>query len=91
MRSADQILADLTEVMRRAFPDRDHADPVDGHTRAFADLGMASIDLVVLAVERGSGRVVGGDPSRPTESTELWTFRRDRGGPWLLSAIQQGR
>ena len=44
-----------------------------------------------VTVERGSGRVVGGDPSRPTESTELWTFRRDRGGPWLLSAIQQGR
>ncbi|WP_237476962.1 Tim44 domain-containing protein [Lichenibacterium dinghuense] len=44
-----------------------------------------------VTVERASGRVVGGDPSRPTESTELWTFRRDRGGPWLLSAIQQSR
>ncbi len=44
-----------------------------------------------VTVERAGGRVVGGDPSRPTESTELWTFRRDRGGPWLLSAIQQGR
>lgn len=44
-----------------------------------------------VTVERGSGRVVGGDPSRPTESTELWTFRRDRGGPWLLSAVQQAR
>ncbi len=44
-----------------------------------------------VTVERGSGRVVGGDPARPTESTEVWTFRRERGGPWLLSAIQQGR
>ena len=44
-----------------------------------------------VTVERGSGRVVAGDPSRPSESTELWTFRRDRGGPWLLSAIQQTR
>jgi predicted lipid-binding transport protein (Tim44 family) len=44
-----------------------------------------------VTVERATGRVVAGDPTRPTESTELWTFRRDRGGPWLLSAIQQGR
>jgi predicted lipid-binding transport protein (Tim44 family) len=25
----------------------------------------------------------------PQENTELWTFRRARGGQWLLSAIQQ--
>ena len=38
-------------------------------------------------VERASGRVVeGGEPS---EVTELWTFRRARGGNWVLSAIQQ--
>jgi predicted lipid-binding transport protein (Tim44 family) len=40
-------------------------------------------------VERASGRVVEGDPANPTEATELWTFRRDRGGAWLLAAIQQ--
>lgn len=38
-------------------------------------------------VERESGRVVEGDA--PQEVTELWTFRRPRGGRWLLSAIQQ--
>jgi predicted lipid-binding transport protein (Tim44 family) len=38
-------------------------------------------------VERSSGRVVDGGPQ---EVTELWTFRRARGGAWLLSAIQQG-
>ena len=42
-----------------------------------------------VMVERASGRVVDGDPARPIEATELWTFRRDRGGPWALSAIQQ--
>lgn len=47
--------------------------------------------LLDATVERASGRVVAGDPSRPTETTELWTFRRDRNGPWLLSAIQQSR
>jgi predicted lipid-binding transport protein (Tim44 family) len=37
-------------------------------------------------VERASGRVVEGGPQ---EVTEVWTFRRARGGSWLLSAIQQ--
>ena len=40
-------------------------------------------------VEKATGRVVSGDPTRPTEATEIWTFRRDGGGPWKLSAIQQ--
>ena len=33
--------------------------------------------------------VVGGDPRVPAEVEELWTFVRQRGGEWLLSAIQQ--
>ncbi len=45
--------------------------------------------LIDQTIERMSGRVVEGDPVRPTEATELWTFRRGPGGPWLLSAIQQ--
>ena len=45
--------------------------------------------LVDQTMERASGRVVEGDPVRPTETTELWTFRRAAGGSWLLSAIQQ--
>jgi predicted lipid-binding transport protein (Tim44 family) len=42
-----------------------------------------------LMMERASNRIVSGDPSRPSEVTELWTFRRDDRGPWRLSAIQQ--
>jgi predicted lipid-binding transport protein (Tim44 family) len=45
--------------------------------------------LIDQTIERTSGRVVEGDPIRPTEATELWTFRRAPGGPWSLSAIQQ--
>jgi predicted lipid-binding transport protein (Tim44 family) len=37
-------------------------------------------------VDRASGRVVEGGPD---EATEVWTFRRVHGGPWMLSAIQQ--
>ncbi len=33
-----------------------------------------------------SGRVLEGGPD---EATEVWTFRRDHGGKWLVSAVQQ--
>nr|WP_321983649.1 TIM44-like domain-containing protein [uncultured Lichenicoccus sp.] len=38
-----------------------------------------------------SGRVVDGSPNERIVANEFWTFARQRGGPWLLSAIQQGR
>lgn len=42
-----------------------------------------------VMVDRASGRVVEGDPNKVEEATELWTFRRDQGGAWKISAIQQ--
>jgi predicted lipid-binding transport protein (Tim44 family) len=39
--------------------------------------------------DRATGRVISGDAERPVEATELWTFRRDGGADWELSAIQQ--
>jgi predicted lipid-binding transport protein (Tim44 family) len=48
--------------------------------------------LIDTMVDRTTGKVVSGDPSASTETTELWTFQRPRGtGPdaWMLSAIQQ--
>lgn len=44
--------------------------------------------LTDKTVDRASGRVVEGS-DMPEEATELWTFRRERGGDWTLSAIQQ--
>jgi len=35
------------------------------------------------------GWLAEGDPQHPSETQELWTFARSRGGHWLLSAIQQ--
>ncbi len=40
--------------------------------------------------ELATGRVVEGDPRVPVEAVEIWTFSRDRGGPWRVSAIQGG-
>jgi predicted lipid-binding transport protein (Tim44 family) len=45
--------------------------------------------LVNAMVERATGRTVEGDPDRAEEVTEIWTFRREPGGRWMLSAIQQ--
>lgn len=45
--------------------------------------------IVDVMVDRANGRVVGGEAGRPTEATELWTFRRDGGAAWVLSGIQQ--
>jgi predicted lipid-binding transport protein (Tim44 family) len=44
--------------------------------------------MIDVTRDKATGRVLDGDPEKPTEATELWTFRRDRGGPWVLSAIQ---
>ena len=38
--------------------------------------------------DRRTGQIVEGDPTQPTEATEIWTFRRDRAGPWQVAAIQ---
>jgi acyl carrier protein len=55
--TAETILHDLAAVVGATFPDRDFP-PVDLDSRAFADLGLASIDLVVLAerLEQHYGR-----------------------------------
>lgn len=48
--------------------------------------------LTDVFVDKASGKVVSGDPAQPTQSTEVWTFRRPAGAgtdAWKLSAIQQ--
>ncbi len=39
--------------------------------------------------DRATNALVDGDPANPVTVTEIWTFRRMRGGDWLVSAIQQ--
>ena len=48
--------------------------------------------LIDLTLDRTTGRVIDGDPQKPVEATEIWTFLRSAGrGPdaWQVSAIQQ--
>ncbi len=48
--------------------------------------------LVDVFEDRDTGKIVSGDPAQPSQSTEIWTFRRPAGSGalgWTLSAIQQ--
>jgi acyl carrier protein len=49
MRPTDAVLTELAEVVLRTFPDRDFPEPVELTTCVFRDLGLASIEVVVLA------------------------------------------
>ena len=53
----------------------------------FASVAMR-FSLIDKTVDRASGRLVEGS-EQPSEVTEVWTFLRERGGNWELSAIQQ--
>jgi acyl carrier protein len=59
VRTREQILADLA-AMVRDFNGREYSGEVGPHTLFFGDLGMVSIDAVVLAetVERFYGRKI---------------------------------
>lgn len=67
--------ADIAEGWREG--DRDYAT---------AALQYSSIDVTR---NRATDEIVEGDANEPTEATELWTFVRQKGGNWQLSAIQQ--
>jgi len=69
------LQADIAESWRE--DDRDYAT---------AALRYESRDVTR---ERASGKIVEGDEDHPTETTELWTFMRENGSNWKLSAIQQ--
>ena len=54
-------------------------------------LRWSAVDYTVRVDRRPTDPdfVVEGDPQRPVEAAEVWSFRRSQGGRWLLSAIQQ--
>lgn len=74
VRDVHLVSADIAEAWREG--DTDYA------TAAF---GYESVDVMR---DRATGEIVEGE-DRLTESTELWTFVRPRGGDWKLSAIQE--
>ena len=57
-----------------------------GTDYATARLRWSALDYTVNAT---TGEVVEGDKSKPVEIEEVWTFARQSGDAWRLSAIQQ--
>ena len=55
----------------------------------YATIAMRFESIDVMR-DRNTRAVIEGDPSRPSETTEHWTFVRQDGAPWKLSAIQDG-
>ncbi|SCZ09028.1 Predicted lipid-binding transport protein, Tim44 family [Microvirga guangxiensis] len=56
-------------------------------TAEYATVAMR-FSVIDVLTDKATGRVVEGDASTPQEATELWTFRRDQGSSWKISAIQ---
>lgn len=56
--------------------------------RDFATVAMR-MSLVDWTRDVNTGAITEGNPNARTEQTEIWTFVRVQGGPWVLSAIQQ--
>lgn len=88
---------DLTANARRGVADRvsdvkllqgDLSEAWREGTTDYATVSMR-FSLINALYDRQSGRVVEGDPKVPQEVREFWTFRRERGGDWKLSGIQQ--
>jgi predicted lipid-binding transport protein (Tim44 family) len=79
---------DVTDV-RLLQGDVSEAWREDARDYATVAMRYSSVDVMR---DRSTGQLVEGD-ERPTETTELWTFVRDRAGPWgagwKLSAIQE--
>jgi predicted lipid-binding transport protein (Tim44 family) len=67
----------------------EQGDLSEGWREGDADYATVAMRFALTdsMVERASGRTVEGGTA--SEVTELWTFRRARGGGWMLSAIQQ--
>lgn len=93
---AGHFADDLAENARKGLIDRvtdvkllqgDLAEAWREGEFEYATVAMR-FSLINTLTERATGRVVEGHASIAQEATELWTFVRQRGGDWKLSAIQ---
>jgi predicted lipid-binding transport protein (Tim44 family) len=77
----------VNEVSDVKFLDGDLSEAWREGDAEYATVAMR-FSMVDVTKERATGRIVDGSTS-PVTITEVWTFRRDRGDGWKLSAIQQ--
>jgi predicted lipid-binding transport protein (Tim44 family) len=67
------------------------ADIAEAWNEGDSDYATAALNYSSVDVnrDRTTGEVIDGEAGKPTETTELWTFVRPKGGDWKLSAIQE--
>jgi len=88
---------DLADLARRGLRNEtsdlklEQGDLAESWREGNRDYATVAMRFSMIDVTRriDNGAIVEGDPVRRTQATELWTFIRTPGGPWLLSAIQQ--
>lgn len=75
MRTREQVMEDVLALLRTVADDWDYSGEIDGDTRFFADMGLASVDVVVLgtAVQERYGCIL--------PFTELFAEIGQRGVP----------
>jgi predicted lipid-binding transport protein (Tim44 family) len=78
---------DVTDLK---FLEGDLAEAWREGNRDYATVAMHWSAIDVMR-DRQTGEVKKGDPDTPSEARELWTFVRENGGQWQLSAIQDAR
>lgn len=73
-----------------------NGDVVEAWSEGHAEFCTARVTFsardydVAIGKQRGEpGWIVDGDPNRRVEATEIWTFARQPGDAWQLSAIEQ--
>jgi len=76
-------------VLLRGEPREAWAEGITEYATVY--LCWSAVDFTVRIDRRPTDAdfVVEGDPQRPVQAEEVWSFRRSQGGRWLLSAIQQ--
>ena len=91
---AEQLTEQESRGVRNTVTDvkLEKGDLAEAWSEGNREYATVAMRFSMLDVTRDSaGRIVDGDATLRTITTELWTFVRVPGGRWLLSAIQQTR
>lgn len=76
------------EISNTKLLEADIAEAWHEEGRDYATAAMR-YEFVDVVRDRATGAVLEGDASQPVQKTEVWTFVRQGGGQWKLSAIQE--